>query len=808
MRTAGSLPAAACAVLLAAPPAARAAEGAPDAAALTRTVRSVCVACHNDYALTGGLSLQHYEVERAAELAPVTEKMIRKLRAGMMPPPGVPRPPAETMEALAAALEARVDAAGPPDPGRRSFQRLNQAEYAAAVRELLDLDIDGADWLPLDTKSAGFDNIADAQPLSPALLGAYLSAAERISRLAVGDAGAPPASPTYTNPGYVTQWERVDGAPFGTRGGISVTHHFPADGEYVFRMAFDHSTTGGMSGSTARGERIEVSIDGRPAATLPMDQWMHVSDPNGLNRETEPVFVAAGPRRVSAAFPKRWEGPLDDLLSPHDWSLADRQIGVAGYGVTALPHLKDLSIRGPFNATGVSDTPSRRRIFSCRPTAPAEEAPCARAIVGRLADAAWRGRLDDAALEELLAFYRREAAEGGFEAGVRAALQAILASPDFVFRLEREPARTDGPYPLEPLDLAARLSFFLWGAPPDRELRELAAAGGLAGDAAWERQLERMLADPRARALGSRFARQWLRLEDLEKVHPDRLLYPDFSRQLAEAMRVETEMLFNHLVREDRPLLELFTADYTFANEALARHYGLPGVAGRRFRQVPLADPNRRGILGHGSVLTLTSHAGRTSPVLRGKWVMEVLLGAPPPPPPPDVPELEATGETREGRFLTTRERMAMHRADPSCNSCHQFIDPIGLALDNFDVTGRWRIRENAMPLDASGEFYDGTPLAGPADLRAALLARPEPLARNFTANLMAYALGRRIEHRDMPAVRRIAAAAAADGHRLSAYIKGVAGSAAFRMKRPERNPRLAANGPGTQTNRQGGARP
>lgn len=806
MRTAGFLPAIACATLLGAAPAA--AGRAPEPAELTRTIRAVCVACHNDYALTGGLSLQHYEVERAAELAPLTEKMILKLRAGMMPPPGVPRPPPETMEALAEALEARVDAAAAPDPGRRVFQRLNRAEYAAAVRELLDLEIDGADWLPPDTKSANFDNIADAQPLSPTLLGAYLSAAGRISRLAVGDAGAPPASPTYTNPGYVTQWERVEGAPFGTRGGISVTHHFPADGEYVFRMAFDHSTTGGMSGSTARGERIEVSIDGRPAALLPMDQWMHVSDPNGLNRESEPVFVAAGPRRVSAAFLKRWEGPLDDLLSPHDWSLADRQIGVAGYGVTALPHLKDLTIRGPFNATGVSDTPSRRRIFSCRPVSPAEEAPCARAIIGGLAEAAWRGRLDEATLDGLLAFYRRGAGEGGFEAGVRAALQAILASPDFVFRMEREPERADGPFPLEPLDLAARLSFFLWGAPPDRELRRLAADGRLAEEAVWERQLERMLADPRARALGSRFARQWLRLEDLDKVHPDRLLYPDFSRQLAEAMRVETEMLFNHLVREDRPLLELFTADYTFANEALAKHYGLPDVAGRRFRRVAHADPNRHGILGHGSVLTLTSHAGRTSPVLRGKWVMEVLLGTPPPPPPPGVPELEETGEAREGRLLTTRERMALHRADPSCNSCHQFIDPIGLALDNFDVTGQWRIRENAMPLDASSEFYDGTPMAGPADLRAALLARPAPLARNFAANLMAYALGRRLGHRDMPAVREIARAADEDGWRMSAFIRGVAGSAAFRMKRPPENPRLATNDRDARPNRQGGTRP
>ncbi|GBD32563.1 hypothetical protein HRbin33_01533 [bacterium HR33] len=760
------------------------------AAALTAVVQRICVICHNDVALTGNLSLAGFDVARAPELAEAAEKMIRKLRAGMMPPPGLPRPGGDTLTLLAQELERRIDsaAAASPNPGTRVFQRLNRAEYERAIKDLLDLDVDAGDYLPLDTKSANFDNIADVQMLSPTLLDAYLKAAAEISRLAVGDAKATPTSVTYTNSGYVSQWDRVNGAPEGTRGGISVVHNFPADGEYIFKFAFEHTTTGGFYGATARNEQLELSINGEPVAVLWVDRWMHVSDPNGVNMETEPIFVRAGPQRVTAAFIRTFEGPVEDLLSPHEWSLVDRQIGVDGYGITALAHLKDLVITGPHNVAGVSETPSRKRIFSCKPSSSDDAEGCAREIVTRLGNKAFRRPLQQADVEELMAFYRAGEREGGFELGIRTALQAILASPDFVFRIERVPAtaRPGGNYRISDFDLASRLSFFLWGTPPDDELVRLATRGELSKRPVLDRQVRRMLADPRAEALATRFAAQWLRLQDLDKVHPDRLQYPDFYQQLADDMRRETELFFYNLVREDRSVMEFFTADYTFLNERLARHYGIKGVAGERFRRVTYPDDKRRGIFGHGSILTLTSHANRTSPVLRGKWVMEVLLGTPPPPPPPGVPDLEETEEAKEGRFLTTRERMELHRSNPVCRSCHQFMDPIGLALDNFDVTGRWRIKENGMPLDTRGEMYDGTPVETPEDLRRALLKRPIPLLRTFTSNLLAYAIGRRVEYYDMPTVRAIVRQAESQGYRMSAFILGVVHSAPFQMKRLE----------------------
>ena len=758
---------------------------------LTMVVLRYCVVCHNDVALTGNLSLQAFDVTAAPQMAETAEKMIRKLRAGMMPPPGMPRPGADTLLALVEALETRIDeaAAANPNPGSRTFQRLNRAEYSRSIRDLLALDVDAGNYLPLDTKSANFDNIADVQMLSATLMGAYLTAASEISRLAIGDPNPGPSSTTYTNPGYTTQWDRIEGAPRGTRGGISVVHNFPADGEYVFKMAFEHTTTGGFYGQTARDEQIEISVNGERVALLDVDRWMHTSDPNGVNMETDPIFVRAGPQRVSAAFIRQFEGPMEDLMSPHDWSLVDRQIGVSGYGITALAHLKDLVVNGPHNPTGVSETPSRRRIFTCRPTSPVEELPCAEEIISRLGTRAFRRPLTDNDLDALMSFYEAGAREGGFETGIRTALQAILASPDFVFRFEEPPAGVEPgeSYRIGDIDLASRLSFFLWATPPDEQLMALAGQGKLSDPGVLERQARRMLTDPRSEALGPRFAAQWLRLQDLEKVHPDRLMYPDFHQQLADAMRRETELFFNSLVRDDKSVLELLTADYTFVNERLARHYGMPNITGNHFRRVTYPDDKRRGLLGHGSILTLTSHANRTSPVLRGKWVMEVLLGTPPPPPPPGVPDLEETEGAKDGRLLTTRERMEQHRSNPACQSCHRFMDPIGLALDNFDVTGKWRIRENGMPLDTRGELYDGTPLNSPADLRRALLNHPEALIRNFTANLMAYGLGRRVEYYDMPTVRAIAREAAANDNRITSFILGVVQSAAFQMSRPAR---------------------
>ncbi len=779
-------------------PAARAASSPPWSAharslpsdSLTAVVRQYCVVCHNDVMLTGNLTLSGFEVARAPDLAETAEKMIVKLRAGMMPLPGAPRPSPDTLLALVETLETLIDeaAARDPNPGFRSFQRLNRAEYARSIRDLLDLDIDAGNYLPLDTKSANFDNIADAQMLSATLMDAHLRAANDITRLAIGDPDAIPTSTTYRNPGYATQWDRVEGAPRGTRGGISVVHNFPADGDYVFKMAFEHTTTGGFFGRVAKDEQIEVSINGERKALLEVDRWMDVSDPNGVNLDTEPIFVRAGPQRVSVAFIRQTEGPVDDLMSPHDWSLADRQIGVTGYGITALAHLKDLVVHGPHSPTGVSETPSRRKIFSCRPTSPDEEHACAEEILSRLGARAYRRPLTENDLGALRSFYQAGAADGGFEAGIAMALQAILASPDFAFRFEEPPSDFEPgeSYRIGDVDLASRLSFFLWGTPPDQALIDAAGRGELSDERGLEGQVRRMLADPRSEALGSRFAAQWLRLQDLEKVHPDRLMYPDYHHQLADAMVRETELFFNSLVREDRSFFDLFTADYTYVNERLARHYGIPGVTGNHFRRAELADARRRGLLGHGSVLTLTSHANRTSPVLRGKWVMEVLLGTPPPPPPPGVPDLEQTEGSAGGRMLTTRERMELHRTNPVCSSCHNFMDPIGLALDNFDVTGKWRIRENGMPLDTRGELYDGTPVNSPRDLRQALMDRPIPLVRTFTENLMAYALGRRIEYYDKPTVRQIARAAEENDYRMSSFIMGVVKSPAFRMSRVE----------------------
>jgi Protein of unknown function (DUF1592)/Protein of unknown function (DUF1588)/Protein of unknown function (DUF1585)/Protein of unknown function (DUF1595) len=518
-----------------------------------------------------------------------------------------------------------------------------------------------------------------------------------------------------------------------------------------------------------------------------MDQWMHVSDANGVNMETEPIAVRAGQHRVSAAFIKKSEGPNEDLTSPHEWSLADRQIGAGGYGITALPHLKELVIGGPYRVTGVSETPSRRKIFSCRPAVPAQERPCAREIIARLGTEAYRRPLTPDDIDGLLAFYDEGARGADFETGIRMALQAILASPDFVFRYEPPASgqvRPGESYRISDLALASRLSFFLWGVPPDEELIGLARQGRLADAAVLEKQVKRMLADERAEALGPRFAAQWLRLQDLNRVHPDAFWFPDFDQQLADAMRRETELFFYNLVKEDRSVLELFSADYTFVNERLARHYGIASVTGDDFRRVQYPDDRRKGLLGHGSILTLTSHANRTSPVLRGKWVMEVLLGTPPPPPPPGVPDLDDTKGAKDGRLLTTRERMEEHRSNAVCRSCHQFMDPIGLALDNFDVTGKWRVRENGMPLDTRGQLYDGTPVQNPEDLRVALLKRPTPLIRTFTENLMAYALGRRVEYYDKPTVRAIAQQAEARGYRMSSFILGVVQSDAFQMKK------------------------
>jgi hypothetical protein len=550
---------------------------------------------------------------------------------------------------LLTTFESRMDklAAASPNPGSRPFQRLNRAEYANAVRDLLALDIDVSTYLPPDTISHGFDNVADAQTFSPALMDGYLRAASQISRLAVGDRNASATSTTYKIPRAASQMRRVDGAPMGTRGGTSVVHVFPADGHYRLKASLHYEPLGGLAGRNTMTaydlkEQVEFSVNGERVAIFDLNTRMSETDPkNGLELVTPPVHIKAGPQRVTAAFVQRLEGPVDDLLMPLENTLADVSIS---WGITMLPHLRDFIVQGPLEVTGVSDTPSRLKIFSCRPTSKAEEESCATEIVKRLSTQAFRGAPSAADLQDAMKFYEQGRGKGGFESGIRMALQSILMSPRFLFRLEQQPAglRT-ATYRISDEDLASRLSFFLWGTVPDAELLRAASLGSLRTPAGMEKQVRRLLADRRSEALATRFASQWLRLQDLDKIFPDYLLYPQYDDTLARAMKRETELFFDSIVREDRSLTDLLSADYSFVNERLARHYGIANVNGPAFQRVTL-PPYRRGLLGQGSILTLTSVADRTSPVQRGKWVMEVLLASPPRPPPPSGPARDAAG--------------------------------------------------------------------------------------------------------------------------------------------------------------------
>ncbi len=759
-------------------------------------VARYCATCHSDRAKAGGLSLARFDASAHVASGELTEKIIKKLRAGMMPPAGSTRPDATTMAGMVNALESAMDVAAVADarPGWRPFQRLNRAEYGAAVRDLLGLDIDVSAYLPADTISAGFDNVADVQNFSPQLLQGYLRAASQISRLAVGDRQASATSATFKIEHSRSQMAHAPGTPMGTRGGHSVVHVFPADGDYVIKASMVYAALGGLFGRTpllAMGftEQVDVSVDGQRVALLDVSPAMTETDfgqnkgQNGMELRTAPIHIAAGPHRISAAFIQRLDGPVDDLLAP----IENTAEGGDGYGTTTLPHMRDLTIVGPVAVTGVSNTISRRQVFTCRPTTAREEEPCAAAIIKDLTGRAYRGKHTPQATADAMRFYLEGRRTGDFEEGIRMALQSILVSPLFVFRLERGPAAgTDGAYRIADEDLASRLSFFLWGTGPDAELVKAAQAGTLRTSAQIERQVRRMLADPRATALSTRFASQWLRLQDLDALRPEFTEYPLFDEALRDAMRRETQLFVESIVREDRSVLDLLTADYSFVNERLARHYGITSVNGPAFQRVTL-PPYRRGLLGQGSILTLTSVANRTSPVLRGKWVMEVLLGTPPPPPPPDVPALdESATASAEGKRLTTRQRMEEHRKSPACTSCHKVIDPLGLALDNFDVTGAWRTKENQVPVDSGGVLYDGTPMAGPAGLQAALLAHRDMVLRSFTENLMTYALGRRLEYTDMPAVRAVVTGAGKADHKLSAYVLAVVNSPAFRMSAPE----------------------
>jgi hypothetical protein len=713
----------------------------------------------------------------------------------MMPPQDAPkRPDAASIHAFVTSLEQRIDreAALHPNPGSRLSQRLNRVEYAGAIHTMLGLDIDVSQWLPPDTMSHNFDNIAAVQELSPTLLQSYLDAADEISRLAVGDPDASASSVSYNVGVYASQMQHVAGTPMGTRGGLSVLHVFPADGTYQFKMIFYGTGDGGVGhifGMTAGDEQIEVSLNGRRVALLDVPATMTESSPQGLSVQSPPIYIPAGQQRLSAAFVAKTDGPIDDLITPQGFMLADFDIG-NGQGVYTEPYLRTLSISGPFHVTGVSNTASRQKIFICRPVTAAGEAPCARKIVTNLANQAYRRPATPAEVDALMNFYQQGRAEGDFEEGVRMALQAILSSTRFLFRVEPRPAeaRAGDEYRISDIALASRLSYFIWAAPPDATLIRLAMANRLHLPAVLDAQVRRMLKDPRSFSLSTRFAAEWLRLQDVDKVHPDALLYPNYTAGLADAMTRETEELFNSIVVNDSSVLDLLTADYTFVNGELAAYYGLRGIAGPQFRRVSLARTERRGILGEGAIQVETSVADRSDPVLRGKWVLEVLLGQPPPPPPPNVnTNLDDSAKAvQDGKPLSVRQRMEQHRANPFCASCHRVIDPIGLAMENFDPAGHWRIRDNGVEVDTGTTLYDGTPMNGPEGLVQALLKHQDTFLRVFTENLMAYALGRQIEYFDMPTVRAIVRGAAAHDHQFSSYVLGIVHSDAFQMSRAE----------------------
>ena len=734
-------------------------------------VDEYCSGCHNDKLKSGGLSFAGLDPFHPGPHAAQWERAVVKLRAGMMPPAGAKRPFAAVLSAFVTSLEHGLDsaAAARPNPGRPALHRLNRYEYANSVRDLVDLEVDPAAHLPADDMSRGFDNMAEVLNVSPTLMEGYIRAAGKISRSAIGDAGMKPIVETYHVPSTLSQTRHIDGAPFGTRGGIVVRHHFPADGEYIFRITPYFTTNTLVFGTFAKEEQLEAAVNGERVALLNFNGAMKVDE----DLRTVPIRVLAGPQTISAAFVAKTNAPVDDYLSLYEHSLGDLFAGRT-QGGTALPHVRDLGINGPYRSTGVSETPSRRRIFTCRPAEGADEVPCAGRILSALAWQAYRKPVAEADLEDLLGAFQAGRNEGSFDSGIRMGLQLILANPQFVFRFEHTPTgtRQGTNHRVSDVELASRISYFLWSSSPDEQLLDLAVQGKLADSAVLEQQVRRTIADRRSHALAASFAGQWLYLRNLDDAQPDLFLYPNFNRNLLQSMRRETEMFFESILREDRAATEMLTANYTFVDELLAKHYGIPDVEGSRFRRVTIADENRRGLLGQASILTVTSFANRTSPVVRGKWVLDTVLGAPPPKPPANVPPLKEN--VAGAKAVPVRTRLEEHRRNPACASCHTMMDPIGFALENFDALGAWRRNDSGFGVDATGQLVDGTRLNGPASLRQALTGRSDAFVRNLTEKLLMYALGRGIEYYDMPAVRAIDREAAREGNRFQALILGI----------------------------------
>ena len=745
-----------------------------------------CVTCHNQRLKTAGLTLDTLDLAKVPSRAEVWEKVIGKLRSGTMPPAGLPRPDAATYSSLAGWLERQIDQASEPYAGRPILHRLNRAEYANAIRDLLALDIDAASLLPPDDAAFGFDNVSDALGLSPSLQEHYLDAALKIGALAVGDPKIAPGSETWRIRQDLSQDRRVNGLPLGTVGGTLVHYNFPLDGEYTFQARLYRTNLNIMRGLESP-HQVELALDGRRIHLASIggaeDLASLFEKPTDTGDAVEArlrvrVPVKAGPHVVTVAFledpdavePARLQSYIRSSVDNFDWS--------------GSPHLQSLTVSGPFHPASATDTPSRRRVFICH----ADNDTCALQILSTLARRAYREPVSSSDLDTLLTFYQSGKRGGGFESGIQLALERVLASPKFLFRIERDPIDSVAgkSHPIGDLELASRLSFFLWSSIPDDELFQLALAGKLKDPAVLDHQVRRMLNDPKAEALVTNFAGQWLQLRNLRNVQPNTDLFPDFDDNLRQSFRRETELLFESIIQEDRSVLDLLTADYTFLNERLARHYGIPDIYGTRFRRVAITNDARRGLLGQGSILALTSHAERTSPVVRGKWILENILGSPVPPPPPDVPPLKGNQEGQKPK--TMREQMAEHRANPVCASCHKAMDSIGFAMENFDAVGAWRSTDVGSPIDASGELGDGTKVDGVVSLRNALISRPELFAGTLNEKLLIYALGRGLDYRDMPTVRAILRDAARDNYRFSSLVLGVVHSTPFQMRTASRD--------------------
>ena len=760
------------------------------AAADRGVVDKYCVSCHNQRLKTSGLALDTAELSDVAAHPEVWEKVIRKVGAGMMPPAGVPRPDDAAKRALISRLEGVLDNAAKarPNPGRPLVHRLNRAEYANAIRDLLAVELDVSSMLPPDDSSGGFDNNADVLGLSPVLLESYLTAAERITALAIGDPKAPPMGELFRVRQDESQDRHIEGLPLGTVGGILIPTTLPLDGEYQFQVRLFRTNLGTMRG-LEYAHQLEISVNGERVhlASFGGDNEITASSDNPTitgddvdGRFTVRVPLKAGPAQIGVAFVEKTHALNTRRLQSYVRSSSDT-IDFSGY-----PHIDEIILTGPFKVTGVGDTPSQRRIFVCQPKAASEEDGCARKILATLARRAYRGDVSKEDLQTLQDFYQRGRQDGSFDTGIDLALRRMLSSPKFLVRVERDPASlpAGSAYRLSDLEIASRLSFFLWSSIPDDTLLDVASKGGLKTPAGIDQQVRRMLADPKSQAFVDNFVGQWLQLRNLKTKQPNSHEFPDFDDNLRTALGTEAEMFFASIMREDRSVVDLMTADYTFLNERLARHYGIPNVYGTHFRRVTLKDDTRRGLLGKGAVLMVTSHPHRTSPVLRGKWVLENILGSPPPPPPDVVPPFDE--EAGAAKPKSVRERMEQHRRNPACASCHRMIDPAGLALENFDAIGGWRTRDGGTrgaPVDASGQLIDGTQINGVVELRAALLREPEIFVRTMTEKLMTYALGRGLTATDMPAVRTVVRDSARDQYRFSSVILEIVRSVPFQMR-------------------------